>query len=220
MIIAWLKYRAAVVRAAQRLAEQGLVHGTSGNVSARLTDRALMAITPSSTPYDVLCPEHIVVTDLVDIEPVHGDGIPSTEALLHAAIYRRRPDVGAIAHTHSTFATAVAVAGMDIPPLMDEMTLTTGGSVRVSEYAFPGSERLADNVCAALGDRNAALIRNHGAVGVGVNLQHAMDVCALVERAAQVFLYASLLGGANPLPPDVVDSEISLYKMRRQSFLS
>ena len=221
MAIRWHEQRSAVAAAAQRMAAQGLTLGASGNVSARLPThddgRALMAITPSRVAYDKLRGEDIPVTDM-DIEPIiEGDGVPSSEALLHAAIYRRRGDVGAVMHTHSTYATIAAVAGMDIPVILDETALALGGAVRVSEYAFPSSEALAANVCAALGERNAALIRNHGAVGVGADLKEALDVCALVERAALVFVYATLLGGANPLPTDVVDAEIALFRMRRQS---
>ena len=220
MAIRWREQRSAVAAAARRMAAQGLTLGASGNVSARLpTDGAggaLMAITPSRVPYDTLRAEDIPVTDM-DVEPIDGDGVPSSEALLHAAIYRRRSDVGAVMHTHSTFATIAAVAGMDIPVILNETALALGGAVRVSEYAFPSSDALAANALAALGERNAALIRNHGAVGVGADLTEALEVCALVERAAQVFVYATLLGGANPLPADVVDAEIALFRMRRQS---
>lgn len=220
MAIRWREQRSAVAAAARRMAAQELTTGANGNVSMRLPThdggRALMAITPSGVGYDTLRAEDVLVTDM-DIEPIAGDGVPSSEALLHAAIYRRRSDVGAVMHTHSTFATIAAVAGMDIPVILDETALAIGGAVRVSEYAFPSSEALAANVCAALGERNAALIRNHGAVGVGADLQEALDVCALVERTAQVFVYATLLGGANPLPADVVETETALFRMRRQS---
>lgn len=219
----WRERKAAVAAAARRMAAQGLTLGTSGNISMRVTapdNSPLMAITPSATPYDELRPERIIVADLdgepLDGEPTEGSGIPSTEALMHAAIYRRRADVGAVAHAHPLFATIAAVAGDDLPPLIDEMAITIGGSVRVSEYAFPSSAALAENAVAALGDRNAALLRNHGVVGVGSDPQQALHACELVERAAQVFIYASLLGKANPLPPDALAAQIALFKMRRQ----
>ena len=205
--------------AARRMSDDGLTIGASGNVSARLTSldgSQLMAITPSQIPYDMLRAADILVTDM-DIEPIEGEGIPSSEALLHAAIYRRRPDAGAVVHTHSTYATIAAVAGADIPPIIDEMVIAIGGALRVSGYAPPASDALAANVCEALGDRSAALIRNHGAVGVGATPQDALAICALVERVAQVFVFASLLGGVNALPDAVVDAEIALFKMRRQS---
>ena len=217
----WQEERQAVMAAAHRMAALGLTAGTSGNVSARLRgsegEGDLMVITPSGVDYGGLKAGDILVTDMEEIEPVDGEGIPSSESLLHAEIYRRRNDVGAVIHTHSAYATAAAVAGVDIPLIIDEMALVVGGTVEVSEYAFPSSEMLADNVCDALGNRNAALIRNHGVVGVGADLEEALRVCELVEHAARVLVYASLLGGAKPLPAEVVEAEKALFEMRRKS---
>ena len=220
MRLNWQEERRAVLEAAQRMAALGLVVGTSGNVSMRVDvdsdEGELMAITPSGIEYDILNTEDILLTDM-DIEPVEGDGVPSSEAMLHAEIYRHRRDVGAVMHTHSAFATAVAVAGLDMPPIIDEMVLTVGGEVKVAEYAFPSSEALAANVRDALGGRNAALMRNHGVVGVGADLREALKVCELVEHAARVMVYASMLGGATSLPSDVLEAEMALFEMRRKS---
>ena len=220
MELKWREERQAVLAAAQRMAARGLTVGTSGNVSMRLSadveGKELMGITPSGVAYDMLRAEDILVTDM-DIEPVYGEGIPSSESLLHAEIYVRRGDVGAVIHTHSPYATAAAVAGVDIPLIIDEMALVIGGTVKVSEYAFPSSEALAANVCAALGGRNAALIRNHGVVGVGADLDEALRVCELVEHAARVLVYASTLGKVTPLPADVVEAETALFEMRLKS---
>ena len=206
--------------AAQNMAARGLVVGTSGNVSSRIRGdtlgRELMAITPSGVEYDRMEVQDILVTDL-DIEPVSGDGVPSSEALLHGEIYRRRPDVGGVMHTHSAYAAAAAVAGVGIPAILDEMVLFVGGEIRVSEYAFPSSDALAVNVCDTLGGRNAALIRNHGVVGVGTDLVEALRVCELVEHAARVMVYASALGGATSLPAEVLKAETALFEMRRKS---
>ena len=220
MRLNWQVERRAVLEAAQRMAALGLVVGTSGNVSMRVDvdsdERELMAITPSGIEYDILNTEDILVSDM-DIEPVEGDGVPSSEAMLHAKIYRHRRDVGAVMHTHSAFATAVAVAGLDISPIIDEMVLTIGGEVKVAEYAFPSSEALAANVREALGGRNAALMRNHGVVSVGADLREALKVCELVEHAAQVMVYARMLGGVTSLPSDVIEAEVALFEMRRKS---
>ena len=180
------------------------------------TPRELIAVTPMGKAHSTLKDEDIVVTDF-DAEPVEGDLTPSSETLLHLGVYRARPDVRAVLHTHSVFASVAAVAGLEIPPIVDEMTVAVGGAVKVSEYAFPGTQQLADSVCAALGERNAALIRNHGAVGVGSSVREALDVCALVERMAQVFIYASLLGKVNILPEDVVEAELAIYRMQRDA---
>ena len=215
----WKEERHEVVLAAREMASLGLVTGSSGNVSMRLRRdddiRELLAVTPSGKPYATLKDEDIVITDF-DVEPVEGELTPSSETLLHVAVYRARPDVQAVIHTHSVFSSVAAVAGLDIPPIIDEMMITIGGPIKVSRYAFPGSQELADNVCAALDERNGALIRNHGAVGAGRDLREALDVCALVERVAQIFIYASMLGKANTLPSEVIEAELSIYRMRRQ----
>ena len=220
MELRWQEQRQAVLEAAQHMAALGLVVGRSGNVSVRLPTvdggKVLMAITPSGREYDRMVVGDILVTDL-DIEPVEGEGVPSSESLLHAEVYRRRGDVGAVMHTHSAYATAAAVAGVDIPLIIDEMALVVGGAVKVSEYAFPSSEALAMNVCDALGVRNAALIRNHGVVGVGKDLNEALSVCELVEHAARVLVYSSVLGDAVPLPAEVIEAETALFEMRRKS---
>ena len=215
----WATQKHEVVVAAQEMAALGLVTGSSGNVSVRLPDQAdsreLLAITPSGRPYATLTAEDIVVTDF-DVEPVEGELPPSSETLLHVAIYRARPDVGAVIHTHAVYSSVAAVAGLEIPPIIDEMMVAIGGAVKVSRYVFPGTQELADSVCEALGERNAALIKSHGAVGVGRDLRQALEVCALVERVAQVFIFASLLGKVDTLPPDVIEAELSIYRMRRQ----
>ena len=216
----WTAEKAAVASTAREMAALGLVTGASGNVSMKLDAVSeageLLAITPSGRAYDTLKDEDIVITDF-DVEPVEGDLAPSSETALHLAIYRARPDAGAVIHTHSVFSSVAAVAGLDIPPIIDEMMVSIGGPVKVSNYGFPGTQELADQVCVALGERKAALIRNHGAVGIGGDLSEALNVCALVERVAQIFIYGSLLGKVNPLPPDVVEAELAIYRMRQQA---
>ena len=127
-----------VAEVARRMAELDLVSGTSGNVSARLSD-GLMAITPMGKSYDGMSADDIVVVD-GDLNPVEGNLMPSSESLLHVAIYAARPDVGGIVHTHAVYSSAVAAAGKAIPPIVDEMVVNLGGAVRVSEYAPPASE--------------------------------------------------------------------------------
>ncbi|MCH8061156.1 MAG: class II aldolase/adducin family protein [Chloroflexi bacterium] len=216
----WQEEKQSVVEAAREMLSMGLVTGTSGNVSVRLAPeedgRELFAVTPTGAPYGSLSAEDIVVTDF-DMTPVEGELMPSSEALLHVEIYNRRPDVLAVIHTHSVFSSVAAVAGTDIPPIIDEVMISIGGPIMVSVYAFPSSQELADKVCDALEDRNAALIRNHGAVGVGRTLRQALDVCALVERVSQIYFYASLAGKANTLPDEVVEAERAMFVMRRRS---
>ena len=207
--------RHQVAEAARNMAAAGLVSGTSGNVSARLPG-GLMAITPMGGRCEGMSAEDVVVVDR-GLDPVEGDLAPSSESLLHASIYDARPDVGGIVHTHAVYASAVAVAGLEIPPIVDEMVVVLGGAVRVSEYAPPASEEAAERVCAALGSRDAALIRNHGSVGVGANPGSALEAAMLAERAARIFVLSSVLGSPGTLPDEVVEAEAAIFEMRRQT---
>ena len=207
--------RLQVAEVARRMAAAGLVSGTSGNVSARLAG-GLMAVTPMGGRCESLPAEEVVVVD-GDLATVEGDLVPSSESLLHAAIYDARPDVGGIVHTHAVYSSAAAVAGREVPPIVDEMVVTLGGAVRVSEYAPPASAEVAERVLSALGSRDAALIRSHGAVAVGESPAAALETAILVERAAKIFVLSTMLGGAATLPDEIVESEMAIFEMRRQS---
>jgi L-fuculose-phosphate aldolase len=214
-VTSWDDARREVMETSQEMYRQGLVRGSSGNVSLRLEPmegRLLLAITPSRKDYRRLTADQVQIVDF-EGEPVEGALVPSAETMLHVAVYRARPDVQAVMHTHSTYASALAVAGMELPPILDELVVVTGGPVAVAEYGFSGSEELAERAVRALGERNAVLLRNHGALGAGASLREALAVCELVEQAAQVFVLARLLGAANPLPPDVVETEQNLFRM-------
>ncbi|MBF6599550.1 MAG: class II aldolase/adducin family protein [Dehalococcoidia bacterium] len=206
--------RREVLSAVERIADAGLVAGSSGNVSRRITtpDGDLIAITASSVPYHRFTLADVLVVDF-DIEPVVGDGIPSSESLTHVAMYRERPDVGAVVHTHSLHASAFAVAGKPIPAVLDEQVVILGGAIEVAAYASSASEELARRAVEALGERAAVLLRQHGVVGVGRQLEEAVAVVELVERVAQVQALAGMLGGAVELPAEVVARERQVYRM-------
>ena len=209
----WHSEREALLSAAQRMATGGLVAGASGNVSmllARDGDDGLLLITPSQLPYDRMTGDDLVVVDFAG-DPVEGDLTPSTETLTHVGVYRARSDVGAVVHTHSVYASVLAVAGLELPPVIDELVVAVGGAVKVAEYGFPGSLELAERACLALEDRGAVILRNHGLLGVGSTPEQALGVCELVERAAQIFVWSQMLGGANPLPDNIVQAERALY---------
>ena len=212
----WHSERQVLWEVTREMVGGGLVSGSSGNTSLRLSgDGDKVLITPSGRPYRQLDPEDLVVIDL-DGEPVEGDLLPSSEAALHLTLYKARQDIGAIMHTHSLYASVAAVAGLEIPPIVDEMVIKIGGSVRVAEYAFPSTEELAQRASQSLGDRNAVLLRNHGLVGVGRTSWEALDMCQMVERVAQIFVYASLLGRASTLPPEIIEVEKELFRMQRR----
>ena len=108
----------------------------------------------------------------------------------------------------------MAVSGLDLPPVIDEVVVYIGGTIRVSKYGFPGTPDLADNVCDALGNNKAAFIANHGAVAVGKTLEEALFICQLVERACHIYIMARSLGRVNPIPPEFVQAEAAIYRMK------
>ncbi len=200
----------------RKLDARGLVSGSSGNVSMRLgveggQERYL--ITPAGVAYDVLSGKDLVVVDS-ELEPVGSELVPSTESLLHLAIYHGRPDVNAVVHTHSLYASVAAVTATHIPPIVDEMIVYIGGPVEVAAYGFPGTPELANAGVEALGDRRAVPLRNHGMCAVAPSLEEALRVAVLVERVAQIFVHAETLGGAVELPDYAVETEREVYLMR------
>lgn len=212
----YLPERETLIGAVRELDRRGLVSGSSGNISMRLPseggDERYM-ITPAGVTYDVLNAQGLVVVD-GELEPVGEEIVPSTESLLHLGIYHGRPDVNAIVHTHSLYASVVAVTSTHIPPIVDEMVLYIGGPIEVAEYGFPGTPELADAGVIGLGDRRAVLLRNHGMCAVAPSLAEAMRVAVLVERIAQIYVHAETMGGANELPEYAVETEREVYLMR------
>jgi L-fuculose-phosphate aldolase len=210
----YLAERQEVLDAVRRIVALGLVAHASGNVSRRIRTPAgdLYAVTASRVPYHRFGIDDVLVVN-AGVDPVVGDGVPSSESLAHLAVYAARPDVGAVIHTHSVHASAFAVAGQPIPCVLDEQVLTLGGAVAVAEYGAAASQALADHAVAALGDRAAVLLRNHGVLGVGRDLEETVAVVELVERVAKVRLLSLQLGPARELPPDVVAVEQTAYRM-------
>ncbi len=213
----WFEQRQQLTEATREMYRRGLVGAYSGNTSVRLSgagNDGLLLVTPTHHPYYRLEPDELVVVDL-DGKPISEGGLqPSSETQLHLEIYRTRDDVQAVVHTHSVHASAASVVGRDIPPLIDEMLLTIGGPVKVGKYAFPGTQLLAQEACAALGDRNAALLRNHGVVSVGPDIWEALEVADLVERLAQIFVLARNFGprATTNLPDDAIAAELEMFR--------
>lgn len=192
--------REEVVRFAQEMETRDLTLGTSGNVSRRVDEGAL--ITPSTVPYPDIRPEDVVLMDL-DGNVLEGERVPSVEHKVHLACYKLRQEVQGVIHSHPQVAAAFAAARVSLPAFLDEFGVFIGEEVRVAEYAMSGSEDIAAHLGKALGeDSNAAFLASHGLVTVGKTLAGAMQVARQVERAALTYVYAQILGGAKDLPED------------------
>ncbi|MEU5431300.1 class II aldolase/adducin family protein [Streptomyces olivoreticuli] len=184
---------AEVVSTARRTTADGLVVGTSGNVSARVGDVVL--VTPSGVPYDRLGPKDAVGVDL-DGRQVLGELTPTSELPMHLAVYRST-DAAAVVHTHAVHATAVAGL-VDELPLVHYMAGALGGPVRVADYALYGTDELARNMLRALEGRTGCLLRNHGTVVYGASLDQAYDRTAQLEWMCRVWLTSASVPGRAP----------------------
>ncbi|WP_330291957.1 class II aldolase/adducin family protein [Streptomyces sp. NBC_00576] len=184
---------AALVATARRTVADGLVVGTSGNVSVRVGDTVL--VTPSGVPYDRLTPEGIVGVDLTGRQ-ILGTLTPTSELPMHLAVYGAT-DARAVVHTHAVHATAVSTLVRELP-LIHYMAGDLGGPVRVAPYATYGTEELAENMLGALAGRAACLLQNHGTLTHGATLDQAFDRTAQLEWMCRVWLTASSLPGLSP----------------------
>ena len=198
----------------RQMYQSGLVAGTWGNLSLLVREEKAVVITPSGMDYTTVQPSDMVVLDL-EGQVIGGHRKPSSEARVHLAIYRARADVGGVVHTHSEVASAFAVLRRRIEPVVEDAAMLVAGAVEVAEYALPGSEQLGRNVAAALGDRYAVLMANHGLVGVGGTLEEAFTVCQVVEKSARILAWAQALGQPFIIPErDVAE----LSRAYRQSY--
>lgn len=182
--------RAAVAEGCRRLVADGLVVGTSGNVSVRCGDH--VAISPTGVDYDDLDAVGVTVIDL-DGRVVDGDLLPSSEWRMHTHCYRARPGTGAVVHAHPVAATAVSTLVDEVPPI-HYLLAQLGGTVRVSPYATYGTPELADASVAGLEGRTGVLLANHGATTLGDTLAQAHTRMLTLEWVCRVWLAARTAG--------------------------
>lgn len=186
--------RQKVIDIALKAQSEKLMPLTMGNFSIRDNETGYLCITPSGMEYSILKPEDIVVVDLQG-KIIDGTRRPSIETQLHCRTYIRRSDVMGICHTHSTFATAWACCGKEIPVIVAELAGMIGGPVQCAPYAPMGTVELADIVSDYIGSRNAVLMENHGMLSVGESIEKAYANAVIVEEAAKITLYALQIGG-------------------------
>ena len=194
----------------QKMVENDLVIGSSGNASVRVDDH--IVITPSSIHYTEMKAEDMVVIDL-DGEVVEGTRNPSVEWQMHLELYNTRSIAGAVVHTHSIYASAMAVLNESLPPIIDETVPKLGSHIRVSEYAMPGTKQLGTNVGKAIEERSAALIANHGAVCIAKTLEKALHLAMVLERTCKIYMISKQIGTPKHLPDEVVEDEQDLWEM-------
>ena len=200
--------RQAVIDAGLEANRRGLNQGTSGNISARCGDG--MLITPSGLSFEELTPEALVYMDAGG--RCAGDYRPSSEWHFHRAILQERPDIGAVIHLHSLYASVVAIQGREIPALHYMIAAAGGNSIRCAPYATFGTEELSRLALQALEGRQACLLANHGMIATGPDLRRALWLAGEVELLAQQYVLSLQIGG--PMLLDDAEMERVLEKFR------
>ena len=185
------------------LPKHNLVAWTSGNVSARDPGTGLVVIKPSGVRYERLRPEHMVVVDL-DGRIVEGVLKPSSDTASHLYIYRHRPDVGGVVHTHSTYASAFAAVGRPIPVYLTAQADEFGGPIPCGGFALIGGEEIGQVVLEAIGNSCAVLLKNHGVITIGRDAEAAVKAAVMVEDVARTTFVALQLGQPDEIPPEAI----------------
>ena len=183
--------KSEVIEIGRQAQREGLCKHKAGNFSARDKETGLFVITPSGVDRELLTPDDMVVMD-VDCHIIeYREGLkPSSECLMHAAVYQKRPELAAIAHTHSVYATVFAVLARPIPAIVNEMSVLNNQNfiIPVAEYGRAGTRQLAENVAKVLEGADCALMRCHGAIAVDDrNIEEAYLKACYIEEMAEVY---------------------------------
>ncbi len=203
--------RRAIIDACRKMNALGINQGTSGNISVRFGDA--MLITPTALPYDKMKPADLCRMPLEgDYGSFEGALMPSSEWRFHLDIMRARPDVGAVVHCHSTYATALAICHHEIPAVHYMIAAAGGPTIRVAEYATYGTKELSDNALRALEGRTCCLLGNHGQIATGPTLDRALWLAAELEVLAKQYTLTRLIGGARILPDDEIARVVEKFK--------
>ena len=199
------EWKQMVLETAKQGYAEKLFAGTSGNVSVYDPERGFMAITPSGVPYQTMKTEDIVWMT-PEGETAESAREPSSEWRAHAAIYQTRPDIRAVVHTHSPYATGFAVCHRPIPLILIEMIPFVGGDIPVAEFAVPGTKDLGLAALAALSGRTSCLLANHGVLAVGEDSRKAYLAAVYTEDAAKICAYAEAVGEIQVIPEETRNS--------------
>lgn len=194
-----LEYKTMVKEAGVKMIDSGLTVATWGNISVCDRETGLMYISPSGMDYHEIVEDDICVYDL-EGNKVDGDRRPSIELHMHMGMFNTRPDIAACVHTHPIFSTVFSSTGQDIPlNVHDEAAQALGDTVRCCEYRLPGTQDLADVACETIGKANAVLLRSHGLVCVGEDIDSAFKAAMVTEMVSEI-LWRIRAMGADYLP--------------------
>lgn len=204
-----MKIREELLEMSKRCYREALFAGTSGNLSYFDREAGEMYITPGSVPYETMTADELVRMTL-DGEVLEGERKPSSEWRMHAEIYRQKPEVSAVIHTHSPYATSFAVNNRKLPVILIEMVPFLGGDIEVADFAIPGTVEVGTEAVKKLQDRYACLMANRGVLAVGASLEQAHTRAVYTEDAAKIYSLALNNGDVK-----VIDDKYVRYMKER-----
>jgi L-ribulose-5-phosphate 4-epimerase len=186
------------------LPKNNLVVWTGGNVSARDPETGLVVIKASGIRYEEMRPHHMVVVD-IDGKMLEGDYKPSSDVYSHLYIYKHRPDVNGVVHTHSVYATAFAAVGKEIPCVLTAIADEFGGPIPCGGFALIGDDAIGKVVIESIGKSPAVLLKNHGVFTIGKNAKSAVKAAVMTEDNAKTVWLAMQIGVPDVIPQDDVE---------------
>jgi len=204
------KLKKELVQLHLELPKNNLVMWTGGNVSARDAETGLIVIKASGIRYEDMGSEHMVVVD-IEGKVVEGDFKPSSDVYSHLYIYKHRPDVFGVAHTHSRYATAFAAVGKEIPCVLTAMADEFGGPIPCGGFALIGDEAIGKVIVDNIGKSPAVLLKNHGVFTIGKNATAAVKAAVMTEDVAATVWLALQIGTPDVIPQDDVDKLHARY---------
>jgi len=188
-------FKQLVVDTGLEMIQKGITVGTWGNISVRDPETGLIYISPSGMDYKKIKTQHVVVMN-DKLEIVNGEAEPSVEKHMHVEVYIQRSDIHAVIHTHPTYSTVFGVTNTKLPAVSEDFVQIVGEEVQIAApYELPGTKELALSAVKGLGSNNAVLLPGHGALAVGKDMNTALKVSLVLEKNAQIYLFAKLLGG-------------------------
>lgn len=205
--------RKIVCKANLALPANQLVAWTSGNVSGRDPESNLVVIKPSGVLFEDLTPENMVIVDLNN-RVVEGDLGPSSDTASHVYIYKHRPDIMGISHTHSNYATAFAALGQPIPVYLTAIADEFGGPIPCGDYARIGGRQIGEEVLRSIGKSPAILMKKHGVFTIGKSVEAALKAAVMVEDIARTVWLALQIGQPEELPADEIEANFDRYQHR------
>ena len=198
------KLKVELVELHRELPKNHLVAWTGGNVSARDPKTGLVVIKASGIPYDEMRTQHMVVVDL-DGNLVEGEYKPSSDVYSHLYIYKHRPDINGVVHTHSTYATAFAAVNKPIPVVLTAIADEFGGPIPCGGFALIGDDAIGKVVLESIGKSPAVLLKNHGVFTIGNNARAAVKAAVMTEDTAKTVWLAMQIGKPDEIPPEDVE---------------